>query len=66
MSQEGGRPVRAYRPSQYGLFEEPCEEAELIRLANIEEYAKRASAGLPIFEETPEPGASLISGKRNH
>jgi len=33
------------------LNDEPCEEAELVRLANIEVYAKRASAGLPIFDE---------------
>jgi hypothetical protein len=63
MSVEGGRSVRGCRPSRYGLVEEPCEEAELIRLANIEQYAKRASAGLPIFEEAAEAAASLISGK---
>lgn len=64
MSAEGGRPVRGFRPSHYGLVEEPCDEAELVRLANIEVYAKRASAGLPIFEEPGDLPASLIAGKR--
>lgn len=51
MPMEGGRPVRGYRPSRFGLFDEECEEAEVIRLSNLEVYARRASAGLPIFED---------------
>jgi hypothetical protein len=64
MSADGGRPVRGFRPSHYGLEEEPCEEAELVRLANIETYTKRASAGLPIFEDSAELAASLLLPKR--
>jgi hypothetical protein len=48
---EGGRPIRGYRPSVFGLPEDECEEAEIIRLANLELYARRASAGLPIFDD---------------
>lgn len=55
MPTEGGRPIRGYRPSAFGLPEEESDEAEVVRLANLEVYAKRASAGLPIFEE-PRPG----------
>ncbi len=48
-----GRSVRGFRPSQFGLLDEEREEAEVVRLANLEVYSKRASAGLPIFEEVP-------------
>ena len=51
MPMEGGRPIRGDRPSRYGLPDEDCEEAEIIRLSNLEVYASRASAGLPIFED---------------
>ncbi len=51
MPREGGQPVRGYRPSFFGIPEEECEEAEIVRLSNLEVYAERASAGLPIFEE---------------
>ena len=64
MSEFGGRPVRGYRPSRYGLVEEESEEAELVRLARIELYAKRARAGLPIFEDRRDSLGTLRSGKR--
>jgi len=63
MSDFGGRPVRGCRPSRRGLDEEPCEEAELVRLANIEVYARRASAGLPIFEDVKNVIRSFGAGK---
>ena len=51
MPMEGGRPIRGYRPSRFGLPEEECEEAETVRLSNVDTYARRVSAGLPIFED---------------
>jgi hypothetical protein len=45
-----GRPVRGYRPGRYGLDEAEAED-QLVRLANLELYSRRAQAGLPIFEE---------------
>jgi hypothetical protein len=51
MPMQGGRSIRGYRPSLFGLPEDPSEEAEIIRLANLELYARRARAGLPIFED---------------
>ena len=51
MSTDGGHAIRGSRPSRYGLPEEASEEAEVIRLANIEQYTRRAQAGLPIFDE---------------
>ena len=65
MSSEGGRPVRGFRPSRLAAAEEPCEEAELVRLANIEVYTKRASAGLPIFDEAVTEPASFVSRQRD-
>jgi hypothetical protein len=57
MPMDAGRRVRGYRPSRYGPQEQASEEAEVVRLSNLEVYAKRASAGLPIFEDPP-PGRS--------
>lgn len=54
MSPEGGRVVRAYRPSQLAVVEQDNEEAEVIRLANLEIYAKRVLAGQPLFEDGEE------------
>ncbi len=51
MPTEGGRPIRGYRPSRFGLADQESEEAEVVRLSNLEVYARRASAGLPIFED---------------
>ncbi len=51
MSPDGGRPVRAFRPSIFGTPEHDNEEAELIRVANLRLYARRVSAGQPIFED---------------
>jgi len=58
---EGGRPVRGFRPSRYGLAEEETEEAELVRLENVEVYARRAKLGLPIFEEPGNPSGGQIT-----
>ncbi len=44
-------PIRGCRPGRYGLPEEDSEEAHIIRMANVEIYAKRAKAKLPIFRD---------------
>lgn len=44
--------LRGYRPGRYGLPEEASEEAQITRMANIEIYARRVRAGLPIFRKT--------------
>jgi hypothetical protein len=55
MSADGGSSVRGYRPSRFGLPDEHNLEAEEVRSANLELYSKRATAGLPIFEEDAAP-----------
>ncbi len=54
MSPDGGRTVRAYRPSRFGTIEQNNEDAEMIRLANLKLYANRVNAGRPIFDEREE------------
>jgi hypothetical protein len=54
MPTEAFQHVRAGRPSRYGGKDLVSEEAETVRLANLEVYAERAAQGLPIFDE-PEP-----------
>ncbi len=48
------RAMKAYRPSLFGGSDSANEEAEILRLANLELYRRRASQGLPIFDEQPE------------
>ena len=62
MSRDGGRPIRGGRPGRYGATEDDCDEAEVVRLANVELYARRVSAGLPIFEEPVDPLGKLVTG----
>ena len=42
-------PIRGYRPGRYGPPEEDSEQADIMRMVNVEIYAKRVRAGLPIF-----------------
>ena len=44
-------PIRGYRPGRYGLPEEEDDQAQVTRMANVEIYAKRVKAGLPIFRK---------------
>ena len=44
--------VRGYRPSRVAPFDGDNEAREGIRLSNLERYVLRASAGLPLFEES--------------
>ncbi len=52
-------PIRGCRPGRCGLPEEDSEEDQIIRMANVEIYAKRARARLPIFRDV---GNSAIGG----
>ncbi len=62
MLKDGGRPIRGSRPGKYGLPDEECDEAEVVRLANVEAYARRVRAGLPLFEEPGGPVGELVTG----
>ena len=62
MSRDGGRYIRGGRPGRYGASEDECDEAEVVRLANVELYARRVSAGLPIFEEPADSVGRLVTG----
>ncbi len=46
--------LRGYRPSQFSVPDEEEQQAhaEIVRLANVKLYAKRARKGLPLFRET--------------
>jgi len=62
MSLDGGRPIRGFRPGTYGTSDQECDEAEVVRLANVEVYARRVSAGLPLFEEPEGSLDKLMMG----
>ena len=51
------RRCRGYRPSEYGLssFEELVTE-RILRQANVQRYAQRVEAKLPVFEADEIPG----------
>jgi len=53
----GGRSVRAYRPSNYAAYNEADEEELREREQNVQVYAERARAGLPLFD-----GATAVRG----
>ena len=50
----GGRCMRAFRPSYYSAAEEHDEAVIQAKLLNLEAYAARVAAGLPLFETAPE------------
>lgn len=54
-------PIRGFRPGRCGLPEEDSEEDQMLRMANVEIYAERASAGLPIFMDAID---SAIGGDK--
>ena len=59
----GGREVRAYRPSHRALREDVVEvdlEVEKAREANVALYAARVSAGLHLFDG---PGTGVNEGR---
>ena len=55
--------LRGYRPGRYGLPEEASEEAQIHRLANVEIYARRVRAGLPIFRNAKD--FPVVSGNKS-
>ncbi len=56
-------PIRGCRPGRCGVPEEGVEEAQSVRMANVEIYAKRAKAGLPIFRDAGGSPPALSGGK---
>ena len=42
--------MRAFRPSHFAPAEEYEEEHQHVKDSNVEVYAKRAAAGVPLFE----------------
>ncbi len=57
---------RGYRPGMFSVPDEEDEQAEVVRLANVEIYAKRVRAGLPIFRDSPEPSSVVGIGSSGH
>ena len=55
------RYLRGYRPSQFSVPDEDEVEqgAQIVRLANVEFYAKRAQKGLPLFRDTDKLPSAL-------
>jgi len=55
------RYLRGYRPSQFSVPDEEEVErgAQVVRLANVEFYAKRARKGLPLFRDTDKLPSAL-------
>ena len=48
--QNGGRCMRAFRPSHFAPHEGLDEDKERVKQANVLRYSARVEAGLPIFE----------------
>ena len=47
---DGGRNVRAFRPSYFSPTDEYDEDTERAKALNMRVYAARVEAGLPLFE----------------
>jgi len=45
--------MRAYRPSRFARDDEYHEDVEREKQKNVEIYAERAKAGLPLFVDLP-------------
>jgi len=55
--------MRAFRPSHYAEPEMHDDEAAMARQANLEMYAMRAEAGLPLFEAESESERARPAGE---
>ena len=54
--------MRAFRPSRFAPVEENEEDRHPVKEANMEVYARRAEAGMPLFDGPPLlPDASVRS-----
>ena len=56
----GGRCIRAFRPSYFAAAEDYDEDTLRAKEVNVELYAERVQAGLPLFDSAssqiaPEP-----------
>ena len=51
--------MRAFRPSRFGRQDEVDEEVERAKQDNVQQYARRAQEGLPLFDK----GSHLSSVK---
>jgi len=58
--------LRGYRPSRYAVPDEEEQErgAQMVRLSNVEFYAKRARKGLPLFRDTDKL-PSVLNGTQS-
>jgi hypothetical protein len=56
--------IRAFRPSRYAPADECEEELQREKLANMELYASRAEAGLPLFDAASHFVGAAVAGKR--
>jgi hypothetical protein len=59
-----GPVFRGFRPSRVSPYSREDNFGEVLRLANLERYIRRAQAGLPIFDDTNQGGASGDSWPR--
>lgn len=59
-----GRSMKGCRPSRYGGRDTQNEEADIVRLSNLEVYSARARQGLPIFDEQQQ--LSLLGRRVMH
>lgn len=48
---ESGPVFRGYRPSRFAGSPSDDGYSEMLRIANLERYIRRAQAGLPIFDD---------------
>jgi len=55
----GGRCVRAFRPSRFSANDECDQEAGKAKAMNLELYAARVEAGLPLFDGDEVRAVSL-------
>ena len=56
----GGQRTRAFRPSYFSAIDDYDEETERAKEVNVLLYAARVRAGLPIFDNSPFPGADQV------
>ena len=57
---DGGRFMRAFRPSHFCVAEDECDEdTERAKAMNLLVYAERVQAGLPLFEVGSSAQADL-------
>jgi hypothetical protein len=53
--------VRAFRPSKFGRQDEVDEDVDRAKQDNVQQYARRAQEGLPLFDKGLPVSASKLS-----